>query len=421
MQELPQVFRVRQLFEGSAIEDVGQKVKEELLSLNLNSKIQPGQTVAITAGSRGISNIALIVKSICEHVRSLEAIPIIIPAMGSHGGATADGQRNIVEKYGITEDYTGAEIRSSLKTVTVDKTKQGIPVFFDKNAFEADHVIICNRVKAHTTFVGEIESGLHKMMLIGLGKNEGAQYYHKAIQVFSFGEIIDDVADIVLEKCNIVAGLAIVENGYDETSIIEGVQPSDFRNREKELLIQSKSFMPRLPFDKTGLLIIDELGKDISGSGIDTNIIGRKFYSHQASEKDDVSCHRIFVRGLTKETNGNACGIGLAEFTNQRTVDEIDFHTTNINVVTAGHPAAGMIPLVFQTDREAIDAAMKSMPLGAANNVELMQISNTLHLSELYLSQTYLPWMEGRADLEILSEPDEMEFDTEGNLLPVKR
>ena len=282
----PRMIRVRQKFHAPKIEDIPAEVEQQLAALNLKSKVQPGQTVAITAGSRGIANIAVITKAICDHVKSLDARPVIIPAMGSHGGGTAEGQREIIEGYGITEEFTGAEIRSSMETVIVDETPQGIPVHFDKEAFNCDHVIVSGRVKPHTGFVGPIESGLHKMMLIGLGKHAGAKIYHRAILDYSFLEIIRSVADCVLQKCGILAGVAIVENAYDETGMIAAVAPEDFYERECEILKIATAWMPTLPFKQIGLLIVDEIGKNISGSGMDTNIIGRKYNDHAATEKD---------------------------------------------------------------------------------------------------------------------------------------
>ncbi|QDU46513.1 hypothetical protein Mal52_50340 [Symmachiella dynata] len=415
----PRMLRIKQHFEGPCVEDIPATVEAQLASLQLGEKIKPGETVAITAGSRGIANIAVIIKAAVDHIKSLGAVPFIVPAMGSHGGGTPEGQRGIVEGYGITEDYTGAEIRSSMETVIVDKTPQGIPVHFDKHAYDADHVLVCGRVKPHTGFVGEIESGLLKMMLIGLGKHAGAKIYHRAILDYSFGEIITAVADSVLDKCGIVAGLAIVENAYDQTALLAAVAPENFVSREKELLKQAKQWMPRLPFDKVGLLIIDEIGKDISGSGMDTNVIGRKYSDHCATDKDDVSVKRIFVRGLTYETHGNACGLGLAEFTNSRTVQSVDQNITTINSLTGGHPSAAMIPVHYDSDREVLDAALPTTGLADAPDARVIHISNTLHVGEVLVSEAYLAEIKSRDDLEIIDGPSEMQFDANGNLAAV--
>lgn len=415
----PRMLRIRQQFDAPRIDDAAGEVERQLASLSLGDSIKPGETVAITAGSRGIANIAEIIKAACDHFRGLGAVPIIIPAMGSHGGGTAEGQREIIESYGITEEFTGGEIRSSMETVVVDTTPQGIPVHFDKNAYDCDHVVVCGRVKPHTGFVGEIESGLHKMMLIGLGKHEGAKIYHRAILDYSFQEIISAVADVVLKKCNVLCGLALVENAYDETGLIEAVAPANFVEREKALLVTAKEWMPRLPFEKIDLLIVDEIGKNISGSGMDTNVVGRKYNDHAATENDEVACKRIFIRGLTHETHGNACGLGMAEFTNQRTIDSVNLEITRINAITGGHPTAAGLPIAMPTDREAVEAALQTVGLVPMEEARVVQISNTLHVGEVLVGEAYLAEIEARDDLEIIGEPQEMEFDEHGNLYPV--
>ena len=416
----PQMVRVRQTFDAPRVEDVEAEVQKQLASLNLGERIQPGETVAITAGSRGIANIAKIIKAAVAHFRGLGAEPFVVPAMGSHGGGTAEGQRAILEGYGITPDYVGAEIRSSMETVIVAHTPgHNVPVHFDKNAYGADHVLVCGRIKPHTGFVGEIESGLHKMMLIGLGKHNGAKIYHRAIQDFSFLEIIRAVADVVLERCKVIAGLGIVENAYDETGLIAAVAPEDFFEREKELLVLAKKWMPRLPFAKADLLIVDQIGKDISGSGMDTNIIGRKYSDHAATEKDSAAVKRIFIRGLTEATHGNACGLGMAEFTNQRTIDSVDLDITRINTITGGHPTGAMLPIGRPTDREVLEDALSTIGLTPPEHARIIHISDTLHLKHVLVSSAYREQFAGRDDLTVLGEAFPMQFDDEGNLLAV--
>ncbi|MGE5194315.1 MAG: lactate racemase domain-containing protein [Deltaproteobacteria bacterium] len=415
----PRMLRLRQKFDCPRVDDIPGEVERQLQALGLGAKIKPGQTVAITVGSRGIANIAVITKAIVEHFKRLKAVPFIVPAMGSHGGGTAEGQREIVEGYGITEDYVGAEIRSSMETVIIDKTPQGIPVHFDRHAHGADHVVVAGRVKPHTGFVGEIESGLHKMMLIGLGKHEGAKIYHRAINDFSWLEIVTAVAESVLRKCKVACGVGIVENAYDETALIAAVPPHDFMRREKELLVLAKEWMPRLPFKKVDLLIVDELGKNISGSGMDTNVIGRKYNDHRATEKDSVAVKTIFVRGLTEATHGNACGIGMAEFTNNRTIAAVDKRITAINAITGGHVPAASLPVALETDRDVLEAAFPTIGLTPAEHTRVLHISNTLQLAELLASEAYLPLIEARDDLEVVEEPRDMEFDEDGNLYPV--
>ena len=415
----PRMLRLSQKFEGPELGDVEDETCSQLAALQLGNKIRPGESVAITAGSRGIANLASIIKAATRQLKEIGAEPFVVPAMGSHGGGTAEGQQEILHSYGVTEEYTGAPIRSSMETVVVDTTPQGIPVHFDRHAYEADHVIVCGRVKPHTGFVGPIESGLHKMMLIGLGKHRGAKIYHRAIKDFSFLEIILAVADVILAKCRVSAGLAIVENAYDETALIEAVAPDRFFEREKELLKLAQQWMPRLPFPEVDLLVIDQIGKNISGSGMDTNVVGRKFNDHGATEDDTVNCKRIFIRGLTPETHGNACGIGMAEVTNQRTVDQANLVATRINALTGGHPSAAAVPIAFDTDQEAMLAILETVGLVDPADSGIIQIANTLKLGEVLVSEKYTPEVRERSDLEVLSGPDAMAFDAHGNLASV--
>lgn len=419
--QFPKMVRLRQKFDARRVNDIPAEVERQLASLRLGERVQPGQTVAITAGSRGVANIAVITKAIVDHVKKLGAVPFVVPAMGSHGGGTAEGQAEILAGYGITPGYIGCDVRSSMETVIVDRTPQGIPVHFDKHAFGADHVIVAGRVKPHTGFVGEIESGLHKMMLIGLGKHEGAKVYHRAILDYSWLEIVLAVAESVLRKCHVLCGVGIVENAYDETALIEAVPPARFLEREKELLKLARQGMPRLPFARVDLLIVDELGKNISGSGMDTNVVGRKYSDHKATEKDDVVVKRIFVRGLTEATHGNACGMGLAEFTNQRTIDAVDRKITAINSETGGHPSAACLPIAYDTDREVLEKALPTVGLVEPPRARVVHISNTLHVAEVLVSEAYLGEIRERPDLEIIEPPRDMQFDSAGNLLPVAR
>lgn len=415
----PKMLRLRQRFDCPRLDDIPDEVERQLQTLKLGEKVRPGQSVAITVGSRGIANIAVITRAIVDHFKRLKAIPFIVPAMGSHGGGTAEGQRMIIEGYGVTEDFVGAPIKASMETVVVDRTPQGIPVHFDRQAYGADHVVVAGRVKPHTGFVGDIESGLHKMMLIGLGKHEGAKIYHRAIMDYSWIEIVTAVAQSILNKCKVVCGVGIVENAYDETALIAAVPATDFLRREKELLVLAKEWMPRLPFKKVDLLIVDELGKNISGSGMDTNVVGRKYNDHRATENDSVAVKTIFVRGLTEATHGNACGIGMAEFTNNRTIAAVDRRITAINAITGGHVPSASLPVALETDRDVLEAAFPTIGLTEPERARVLHISNTLHLAELLASEAYLPLIESRDDLEILDEPRDMEFDEEGNLYPV--
>ncbi len=372
--------------------------------------------MAITAGSRGIANVAVILRAIAGHLQDLGARPFIVPAMGSHGGGTAQGQQAVIASYGVTEQAIGCPIRSSMETVVVCHTKEGFPVHFDREAFQADHVLVVNRIKPHTRFVGDIESGLMKMLLIGLGKCAGAALYHRAIQDYTFGQIIRSVAGEVLAKCRVLAGLAVVENAFDQTARIEAVLPHEFEEREKELLACARRWMARLPFDRVDVLLIDQIGKDVSGTGLDTNVVGRKFDDHKAVEGERPKVKIIVVRGLTPQTHGNAVGLGIAEFCKSRVLKEIDFEAMRLNAITAGHISAGMLPLDYETDREILDLALSTIGLTERSDARLLWIRNTLDLTEVECSLAFLDEAKRRRDIELLTEPRPLPLDAEGNL-----
>ena len=416
MSDYPQIFRVRQTFERPQVADIPAEVASQLAGLSLDDQIKPGQSVAITAGSRGIANIHLVIKAIVDHFKGLGAEPFIVPAMGSHGGGTAEGQRGIIEGYGITEAFCGCPIRASMETVVVCQAAEGFDVHFDKHAFGADHVVVCGRVKPHTGFYGDIESGLMKMMLIGLGKHAGARIYHRAIKDHSFGQIVRSVAREVLDKCRVVAGVAIVENGYDETAKIKAVGPHEFEDREKELLVLAKQWLPSLPFKTADLLLIDEIGKNISGTGMDTNVVGRKYLDHAAKDDEWPKVRSIVIRGLTAETHGNATGIGLAEFALTRAIDEMDIDVTRTNCLTGGHATGAMIPIHYPTDREVLDVSLPIIGLTEPADAKLMWIHDTLDVAEVECSAAYLEEARARDDLEILSDLRPLPFDDAGVL-----
>lgn len=411
MPTYPLIFRVRQKFERPRVEDVPGAVKSELARIGLAERVRPGQTVAISAGSRGIVNIKEIIRAAVEYLQSIGAKPFIVPAMGSHGGGTAEGQVEVLAGYGITEAYCGCPIRASMETVVVCHSSEGIPVHFDKQARAADHVLVVGRVKPHTEMLGDIQSGLMKMMLIGLGKHNGAKIYHRAFMDHSFARIVRSVGRRVIEECKIVAGLGIVENAYDETALIKAVRPEELEEREKELLVLAANWLPRLPFDHCDLLLIDEIGKNISGAGMDTNVIGRKYYGHFAAEHETPKVKKICVRGLTEVTHGNASGLGNAEFCLQRVLDEMDTHKTYINCLTSGYPQAAMSPLPFSTDQSALDAALPIIGLAEPPDAKLLWIHNTLELAEVECGAAYLPLARERSDLEILCEPRPLPID----------
>ena len=416
MSSYPPIFRLRQTFDAPRVDDVAGEVHAQLARLGLGRKVKPDQTVAITAGSRGVAGVHVIIRAIVEHFKELGARPSVVPAMGSHGGATAEGQREVVESYGITESLIGCPIRSSMETVVVCQTAEGFPVHFDKLAYEADHVLVVNRIKPHTRFAGPIESGLMKMMLIGLGKRAGADVYHRAIQDYSFEQIIRSVVGEVFKRCRILAGLAVVENAYDQTALIEAIPAEAFESREKELLVLAREWLPRLPFPHADVLLIDRIGKNISGTGMDTNVVGRKYDDHKAREDEFPKVRGIALRALTPESHGNAVGLGMAEFCRSQLLRETDFSATRLNAITAGHVAAAMSPLDYETDREMLTAALGPIGLKGPAEAKLLWIRNTLQLAEVECSTAYLEEARSRDDLEILTDPREMPFDADGNL-----
>jgi hypothetical protein len=419
MTSFPKIFRLRQTFDAVRVDDVPGEVHAQLAKLDLAKKVRPGQTVAVTAGSRGIANIAVITRAIVDHLKSLGAKPFIVPAMGSHGGGTPDGQRQVVESYGMTEDFVGCPIRSSVETVVVAKSKDGFPIHFDRTAFEADHVVVCNRVKPHTGFAGPIESGLLKMLTIGLGNPVGAVTYHRAILDFGFDRVVRGTAAEVLAKCPILAGVAIVENAYDQTARIEAAPPERFETCESELLSLAKQWLPRLPFRHVDVLLIDRIGKEISGTGMDPNVVGRKFDDHKAVADEFPKVKRIAVRGLTPKSRGNAVGIGMAEFCRSQLLDEIDVAATRLNGLTSGHVSAVMTPLDYATDREMLSAALGTIGLAEPPDAKILWIADTLHLSEVECSAAYWNEARQRSDLTILAEPRAWPFDSAGNLPPL--
>jgi hypothetical protein len=412
----PEMFRLRQILDAPRCDDVYATVRSEIDKLDPAAKIKAGQSVAVAAGSRGVANIDTIVKATVDAVKDLGATPYIVPAMGSHGGGTAEGQAAVLDGYGINEQTMGCPIRSSMEVVQIGTSDFGMPIYFDKNASEADHVIVVNRIKPHTGFAGEIESGLMKMMLIGLGKHKGAAIYHRAIIHHSFDTIVRLVGRVVREEIPIAFGVATLENGYDETAEIHAIDAPDFEDVEKVLQAKSKAYCPKLPFEDVDLLIIDEMGKDISGAGMDTNVIGRKRNDRKAIDGDTPRVLRIFVRDLTETTHGNATGIGLAEFTTKRLVDKIDFHATYTNVITGQHVSAGAVPLHFETDREVLDVALESIGLIDVPDARVLWIKNTLDLGEVEASAAYLAQLEGRDDLELIVGPRTLQTQEDGNL-----
>lgn len=414
---LPKMTRIQQQFEAPVLTDLPAAIHAELDRINAATIVKPGETVAITAGSRGVANVDIAVKATVEYLKGLGAKPFVVPAMGSHGGATAEGQRSVLEHYGITEETVGAPVKATMEVVELGKTADGLPVFFDRYAAEADHVVPLNRIKAHTDFNGSIESGLMKMMVIGLGKQQGANLYHRAFFQYSFEHVIMAVGGFILNTGKIAFGLGLIENAHEDTAKAVAIPAAQLLQSERELLVEAKSLMGRLPFDELDLLIVDWTGKNISGTGMDTNVIGRMMQNFEP-EPAKPAILRIFVRDLTEESDGNATGIGLADFTTTRLVDKIDRHSTYMNGITALGPQKSKIPFYYDTDREAIEVALDTIGLTEPEDARVIRIESTLRLTELDISEVLLEDAQLHSRLEVIGETQPFEFDAAGNLLP---
>jgi len=415
--KLPRMARVRQHFAAPRVSDIAGTVRAELESLNLSDRIRPGDSVALTGGSRGIANIATVLRAVADYMKGIGAKPFIVPAMGSHGGATAEGQLEILHHYGITEETMGVPLKASMDVVKVGTIVDGMPVNLDRNAYEADHIAVINRVKPHTDYRGKIESGLFKMMAIGLGKQAGAQFYHRAFFKYEFEPIVRQIGRRVLETGKVAFGLALVENAYEETAKIVGLLPDEIEATEPKLLEEARGLMARLPFDVLDLLIVDEMGKNISGTGMDTNIIGR-LYQDNMPEPESPKILRIFARALTEMSEGNAAGVGFADIITTRLLNSIRREPTYMNAFTAGTPVKMRTPLHFDTDREALQWVLNTIGLTPSDESRTVRIFTTLHLRDVLISESLVDEARTRTDLEVLSDPVAMDFDSDGNLTP---
>jgi hypothetical protein len=412
--EFPRMFRVKQAFQGPAVENVPAAARAALGRLAL--PVKAGQSVALTVGSRGIVNIAAIVRATVEHLLDLGARPFIIPAMGSHGGGTADGQRSVLEHYGVTEAAMGCPVRATMDVVQVGEAL-GLPIWLDRYAAEADWVGVINRVKPHTGFTGDIGSGLLKMMTIGTGKHRGAVQAHRANIRLGYERMITGLGAGMLRSGRIAFGLGVVENGYDETALIQAFLPDQLEAGERELFRKARAWMAKLPFEDLDLLIVDEIGKEISGTGMDTNVIGR----HATWFERPFTSPRItFILACdtTANTYGNANGIGLADFTTRRLADRIDWEPTYVNALTACSPGGPKLPAVLDTTQEAIAVALSCLGLDRIEDARVVRIQNTLRLAEVEVSAAFGAALAGRDDLTPLGEPTPMTFGPDGAFPP---
>jgi hypothetical protein len=411
---LPRMTRVRQSFPRPRIADIPHRVAEALAGAGL--AIRSGDTVAVGAGSRGVANIDVIVGATVRYLKELAARPFVFPAMGSHGGGTPEGQLSVLEHYGITEATMGCPVRATMEVVPVGEAL-GMPVWLDREASEADWIGIVNRVKPHTDFKGSIESGLFKMMTIGLGKHKGAIQYHRANVHHGYEKVITAVGREMLAKARIGFGVGVVENGYDETARIEAFNARALEEGERRLLKDAREWMARLPFASFDVLIVEKMGKNISGSGMDSNVIGRPTNPHEPFPAEPKILW-IVALDLTEESYGNATGIGNADFTTRRLVDKIDMKATLINCITACAPGGAKVPATYDTDREAIETALSCVGLTSPDKARVVRITNTLMLGELDVSEALLPEARRRGDLTEVGDLGPLSFDAAGRLAP---
>jgi hypothetical protein len=412
---------VRQKFPMSAPVDIRGTLSQEFAAVA--GRIKPGMRIAVAVGSRGITNLQAIVSALLDLLKSMGAQPFIVPAMGSHGGATPEGQIELLAEYGITEGALGVSIRAAMEAERIGVTEDGVDVFFSAEALKADGVVIVARVKPHTDFLSDtLGSGLCKMMVVGLGKRIGAANYHVSASRFGYEHVLRTSGHITLQKAPILCGVAMVENQRHDTARLTVVLPDEMERRERELFVEAKRLMPRLPFDDIDLLIVDRIGKNISGSGMDPNVIGRSLhgYSGLLGERGGKpSVRRIFVRDLTPESHGNAVGVGLADFTTTRLVRQMDARVTYLNALTALSLQGVKIPIHFETDREAMVAALQSLALHDTTQAKVLRIQDTLSVERIVVSESCAGNVRERSDLEVMNQPEVLRFDANGGLPPI--
>lgn len=411
-QNIPRMVTVRQKFSDAALSNVEDAIIAELESLQLRDSLKPGMSIAVTAGSRGIDQIDVVVKTVCAYLQKIECKPFIIPAMGSHGGATAVGQLQILESLGVTESTMGVPIISSLDTEIIGYTDDGIPVHFSTDALKADGVAVVGRIKPHTAFSGPYESGLVKMMAIGLGKQQGAESCHSE----GFGSMAENIkkfASIVLDKVNILLGLGVIENAYDTICEVKAVHGNQIFEQEPALLLKAKSLMPRILIDEFDLLIVDQIGKNFSGDGADPHISGTFATPYV---EGGPTFERYVILDLSDETHGNASGLGMADFTTKRALLKVDFDASYPNCLTSRVVSGIKIPMVLNTDMLAIQAALFCLTGPHKNNPRIVRISNTSHIGTIQISESLLPIAEEIDEMTIVGEAKELGFDEQGTI-----
>jgi hypothetical protein len=409
---LPRMAPIRQIFRDNALQDVEGALREEIGRPEIVATLKPGARIAVAVGSRGLADLPLLVRTIVHELKGLGTQPFIVPSMGSHGGATSEGQIGVLRALGVTEDSAGCAIRSSMETVVIGTLPNGLPVPMDRNALEADGIVVLNRVKAHTSFSGPVESGLMKMVAIGLGKQKGADACHSQGYAHMARNVID-MAQYKLEHAPFLFGIATIENGYDRICKVSAVLPSSMHEEEIELLRESKRNMPSILFTPIDVLVVDEMGKEFSGTGIDPNITGRAATPYVNTTQ---SVSKMVVLDLTERSHGNAAGIGLADVCTRRLFEKLDYEATYANVITSTVLLGAKIPVMMPNDRMAIQTAVKTCNATDPGHVRLVRLPNTLHLEHIEISEAMLEEAGRHSGVEILGGARDWTFDAEGNL-----
>lgn len=404
---------VTQHFPDESMANVEASMWKALEGLRLNTKIRPGMRVVITAGSRGIANISLILRTAVRYLKDRGATPVVMAAMGSHGGGTTEGQVEVLRSLGVTPEAVECEVRGGVEVVELGKTEQGLTVYFDAYAAQCDGVLVINRVKAHTSFHGPLESGLVKMMVVGLGKPSGAAQFH-SLGPKRLSSALAEIGGFILAKMPILGGVAVLENGREETADLVPVEPADMIAREKELLVRSKELLPRLPVKELDLLIVNEMGKNISGTGMDTNIIGRIGIFGVPDGEPEIQ--RIAVLDLSEASHGNANGMGLADFITRRYQQKIDFKATYLNTLTATFVYRARMPIALDTDREVIETALTTLGNPPPEKVKAIRIANTLMLEHIWVSPAVWEEIKDLPYVKAAGPVQPLLFDRDGTL-----
>lgn len=413
---LPRMATVRQAFDDSRLKDVADAVRAQILQQHVAGRIKPGMRVAIGAGSRGVANVGVAVKATVAALRELGAECFVFPAMGSHGSASAEGQAAVLAGYGITEAQIGAPVQASMDTVVLGEIEDGTPIHMDKLAHGADGVVLINRIKPHTTFRGPIESGVVKMIAIGMGKIEGATILHNhGMDIFP--QLLPRVADFIMQRANILFGIGMIENAYDQTAMVEALVPEQLIAREAELLEIAKARMGRLCFSDIDVIIVDRMGKEISGAGFDPNITGRN--ARPVTGFDDPKVQKIVVLDLSDKTNGNATGLGLADVITRRLYEKIDYPSTYANVITSTYLDGALIPIPMRNDHDAISLAVKTLVRVKPGRERIVRIRDTLSIEHISVSEAMLDEVRASSNMQITGELAPFDFDGDGNLTPI--